>query len=355
MQYAPLHRRTDTRQSSDLQSAYFPGTDDRSFCSEIDRIFEKADDAMKRPEFKRADTSLSTATTRMQYGTLRLPSSTLSDAGRTVQESLEQKSFENLSFIDNSSEPLNILYSKKLQDSRELLSKIDLSYQRHLSLKKYSGTLHEQLKTSVMIARQELRSHYEGLVGELSHKLEEAMNQLEVSARAKESLFKDRDNELDCYLRTISEARQVLELKMRAEPKGKFVQNFMQTKREAEEAMEIWASDFSYDGESCKVKAPEFSYVIRSTAKDQSLETAKPKMVELDLKALDKRRREIIARSRPYLKVPDPEEASRASTPTCTTRKAAKASDEETRHRRKHASGSRRRETLKPSLTVSSR
>jgi len=360
-----LHRHTDTRHGSDanFQSAYFPGAEDRSFSSEVGRIFARADYVMNKPEFKRADTSLSTATTRMQYGTVKLRSSTPSEATKTVRSSgsSEQKSFEYISTIDSNSEPLNQLYCKKLQDSKELLDKLSLSYQRHVSMKKYCTTMQEQLRTSVQIAKQELRSRYDGLVAELSHKLEEAMSQLEVNAKGKESLLKERDNELDVYIQTILEAHQVLELKIRAEPKGKFVQHFMQTRKEAEEALEVWASDFAFDGDSCKVKCPEFCFALQAKSNlatdfpEKSKTIDRRRFVELDLKALDKKRKEIIARSRPFISIPDPELSSRTSTPTCTSRHANKVSDEEVKPRRKHASSSHRRtsrgETLKPGIT----
>lgn len=362
MHEAALHRHTDTCSDPNFQSAYFPGAEDRSFSSEIDRIFTRADSVLQKPEFKRTDTSLSTATTRMQYGTLKLRSSTPSEAVRTGRSSRssEQKSFEFLSTIDTSSEPLNHLYSKKLADGKELLDKLSLSYQRHVGMKKYCSTMHEQLKTSVLIAKQELQSRYDSLVAELSHKLEEAMRQLEVNSKGKEGVLKDRDHELDCYIQTILEAHQVLELKMRAEPKGKFVQNFMQTKKEAEEALEIWARDFPFDGDICKLKCPEFNYALQSKSvcvldepKDDKPET-KRKVIQLDLKALDRRRKEILERSRPFMSIPDPEQSSRASTPTCTSRHPVKASENEL-PRRKHASSHRRSsrgDTLKPRLTV---
>jgi hypothetical protein len=62
-------------------------------------------------------------------------------------------------------------------------------------------------------------------------------------------LLRDRIAELDCCIQTLWEAH------------GKFVQHFVQAKKEAEE---VSASDFSFDEETSKVKCPEFWYIVKA-------------------------------------------------------------------------------------------
>jgi hypothetical protein len=317
-----------------------------SFLStEIERILAKADDVMNKPEFRRPDTSHSTS--RILYGPLKQRSCTPSDSSRTrgsLHSSDQRAAIESMHCLESSSEKLRVVYSDKLKVSQDLLDKLSVSYQRHVSLKKYSGTLQEQLKTSVLIAKQEIRSHYDGLVAELTHKLEEAMSQLEVSAKAKQSLLRDRDAELDCCIQTVWEAHQALELRIRAETKGKFVQNFGQAKKEAEEALEVWASEIPCDMESCKVKCPEFWYVIKAADRKAHL---------ADFKEQDRGRKETIG-SHPLTEI-GPSQSSRSSTPTYTARKVSRTVDEEPVSHHQHKPVSTHKRSSRDSVPLSSR
>jgi hypothetical protein len=137
-----------------------------------------------------------------------------------------------------------------------------LTYDRHLGLKNYLGSLKSQLQQSLKIGVAELQNKRNALVAELDNHLEEAVNQLYMAQKEKERVLKDKDQEVDCYLKEISNASKTLQLKIKAEPKAKFVQNYSQTVAEAEETLEVWAPEPDLNSEWATLNCPTFAFSI---------------------------------------------------------------------------------------------
>jgi hypothetical protein len=137
-----------------------------------------------------------------------------------------------------------------------------LTYDRHLGLKNYLGSLKSHLQQSLNIGVAELQNKRNALVTELDNHLEEALNQLYMAQKEKERVLKDKYQEVDCYLKEISNASKTLQLKVKAESKAKFVQNYSQTVADAEETIEIWAPEPDLNSEWATLNCPTFAFSI---------------------------------------------------------------------------------------------
>lgn len=161
-----------------------------------------------------------------------------------------------------------------------------------MSLKHYIANLKGQLQQSLSIGVAELQNKRNALVAELDNHLEEALNQLYIAQKEKERVLKDKDQEVDCYLKEINSASKTLQLKLKAEPKAKFVQNYTQTVAEAEEALDIWAPEPELNSDWASLQLPSFTYSIvgnRSIAHSISKTTSNGMSLELKEKFIDQR------------------------------------------------------------------
>jgi len=165
----------------------------------------------------------------------------------------------------NISDNLSTLYERRKEAAKTLLEQISLSKDRHMGLKNYLANLRNQLQQALSIGVAELQNKRNALVAELDNYLEEALNQLYMSQKEKERVLKDRDQEVDCYLKEINTSAKTLQLKIKAEPKAKFVQNYSHTVSEAEEALEIWAPEPEFTSDWATLNMPAFPYTIAGT------------------------------------------------------------------------------------------
>lgn len=124
------------------------------------------------------------------------------------------------------------------------------------------GNIKSQLQQSLSIGVAELQNKRNALVAELDSHVEEALNQLYMAQKEKERVLKDKDQEIDCYLKEINCAGNTLQLKIKAEPKAKFVQNYSMIVSEAEEAMDIWAPEPDFNSDWAALQLPSFPFTI---------------------------------------------------------------------------------------------
>jgi hypothetical protein len=129
-------------------------------------------------------------------------------------------------------------------------------------MKHYVASLKSRLQQSLSIGVAELKNKRTALVAELDSHLEQALNRLYMAHKDKERVLKDKDQEIDSFLEAIDRAGKTLQLKIKAEPKGRFVQNYAQTISEAEESLGIRASDIDLSSDWATLPIPVFAYSL---------------------------------------------------------------------------------------------
>jgi hypothetical protein len=166
-------------------------------------------------------------------------------------------------------ESLNAIYERRLQGAKNVLEQLNLVRERHIGLMTYISSLRTQLNQNVNIGIAEMRSKRNALVVELDSLLDESVNALMLSQREKERVLKEKEKEIEKQISELHSVVHMMELKIKAEPKARFVQHYHCTIKEAEEAMSINIPECDFSSDWAFVSLPNFNYVLVQSIKSE--------------------------------------------------------------------------------------
>lgn len=204
---------------------------------------------------------------------------------------------------EEDSEILTGLYTQRADACSNILSQLDVSLRRHHGLLTYVKSMQVHLTQNVNIARSDLESSYHAAMAQLSAQFEDSCTQLDLAANEKESILRDKEAEiLDC-VQHLGQAKAQLELRLRAESKGAFVQMYKEHLAEAKSALMQWTTEVDFGDLLTLPEIETGSSDAGTQTEEQScINKLQSNLVE-EFKLLEAKRKAILERSRPFLEL----------------------------------------------------
>lgn len=130
-------------------------------------------------------------------------------------------------------------YNRKIETLKSQLDQLYLVRDRHSGIKAYINSIKEQLQNSFNLGIVELQRQRKAYVDKIDEQYDLAFNQMCLGHKEKELKIKIRDQELECVICQIKNTISMIELKLRAEPKQRLLDNFEKIYKESEATLKI--------------------------------------------------------------------------------------------------------------------
>ncbi|CAG9330063.1 unnamed protein product [Blepharisma stoltei] len=165
--------------------------------------------------------------------------------------------------FDSFDEESNSTYNRKVDSIKSQLEQLYLVRDRHIGIKLYINSIKEQLQNNLKLGVAELQSKRNAYVAQIDEQYDLSFNQLCINHKEKELKIKIKDQELECVLCQIKNTISTIELKLRAEPKQRFMDHFDKIYRESEETLKVWAPECDLSPEWTHLDTPSFDLHIK--------------------------------------------------------------------------------------------
>lgn len=202
---------------------------------------------------------------------------------------------------EEDSDLLSELYTQRVETCTQVLNQLSLSIRKHQGLLTYIQSLTLHLNRNLTIARSDLESRYHASMAQLAAQYEYSCTQLDLASHEKHTILNEKEIELRDCVQELEQARSQLELRLRAETRGSFVQMYQDHLNEARYALEQWNAEADLGD---VITLPKLSTMtedaMTQTEYIPALDQLQLELTE-EFKQLEEKRREIMERSRPFL------------------------------------------------------